>query len=327
MVLWAKPRTSGRSNGRRHSEQSVSITGQLSERSNGMRDVQLEYFVSAAEKLSFSQAAEENHVTQPVISQQITALERELGFKLFKRTTHGVQLTEAGLMYYRQIVDILRRLSIAKKDAAIIADGHLGTLRIGLFGSAQTEELRILPEFAEMHRGIHLEFNRILTDNHAHQLRSGYIDAAFTFASPYDKGDDIAYVGCVSKKLKIVCRRDHPLAQRKLLREEDLEGCTLFMSERARFERDENRDAYPKICSAESTRYGDDFDVVLLMVRLNYGIAAATEDLRNHLFDDLTMVEIEGELWRVTEGWAYLRGNRNPALPTLINFVEQKGKW
>ena len=79
-----------------------------------MRDTQLEYFVSVAEQGSFSKAAQELFVTQPVISQQIAALEKELGFALFTRSAKGVQLTQAGMTYYRHAVEILAKLRAAK---------------------------------------------------------------------------------------------------------------------------------------------------------------------------------------------------------------------
>lgn len=61
-----------------------------------MRITQLEYFASVAKHLSFTLASEECHVAQPAISQQIQSLEKELGFALLDRTTHGVSLTDAG---------------------------------------------------------------------------------------------------------------------------------------------------------------------------------------------------------------------------------------
>ena len=56
----------------------------------------LTYFIAVAERLSFSKAAEELHVAQPAISQQIRALESELGVQLFDRVGKRVSLTDAG---------------------------------------------------------------------------------------------------------------------------------------------------------------------------------------------------------------------------------------
>ena len=61
---------------------------------------QLKYFQSVVQKNSFSEAAEENYVSQSAISQQIQALERELGFRLLDRKNRGFVLTPAGEHFY-----------------------------------------------------------------------------------------------------------------------------------------------------------------------------------------------------------------------------------
>ena len=61
--------------------------------------MQLACFLAVAETLSFARAAEQLHVTQPAVTQQIHSLESELNTQLFRRTTRTVELTQAGLIF------------------------------------------------------------------------------------------------------------------------------------------------------------------------------------------------------------------------------------
>src|SRR5215470_5867738 len=72
----------------------------------------LKSFEAAARSESFTRAAEELHVTQGAVSQQIKALESALGIKLFKRERQRLTLTEAGREYLAVVRDALDRISM-----------------------------------------------------------------------------------------------------------------------------------------------------------------------------------------------------------------------
>lgn len=74
-----------------------------------MNTFQLSCFLAVAETLNFARAAEQLHVTQPAVTQQIHSLEKELGVTLFHRTTRIVRITGEGLAFLgdaRRMVDI-----------------------------------------------------------------------------------------------------------------------------------------------------------------------------------------------------------------------------
>jgi LysR family glycine cleavage system transcriptional activator len=73
-------------------------------------------FEAAARHASFARAARELHVTAGAVSQQVQALEHYLGRRLFRRLQRGVELTEIGAAYRREIVDLLDRLAGATEE-------------------------------------------------------------------------------------------------------------------------------------------------------------------------------------------------------------------
>ena len=70
----------------------------------------LRYFISVAEHLNFTEASKQLYVAQPAVSQQIAYLEQKLGVKLFHRTKHSVQLTNAGSVFLKDAKEILNKL-------------------------------------------------------------------------------------------------------------------------------------------------------------------------------------------------------------------------
>ena len=76
---------------------------------------QLRYFVEIANSRSFSRAAEHLSIAQPALSQNIAALEAELGAVLFKRHARGIALSEAGQLLLTQALDLLARTDSLKE--------------------------------------------------------------------------------------------------------------------------------------------------------------------------------------------------------------------
>src|SRR6185436_7684104 len=97
---------------------------------------QLTYFLAAADKASFSAAAESLHMAQPSLSEQIRRLEAELGVALFVRTGRRLELTEAGrllLPHAERTLDAAREAAESVREVRDLAGG---TVEFGTFGSA-----------------------------------------------------------------------------------------------------------------------------------------------------------------------------------------------
>lgn len=82
-----------------------------------MNTMQLQCFLTVAETLNFARAAEQLHVTQPAVTQQIHSLETELNLQLFRRTTRTVELTQDGLIFLGDAKAMIEIFERAKKRA------------------------------------------------------------------------------------------------------------------------------------------------------------------------------------------------------------------
>jgi DNA-binding transcriptional LysR family regulator len=119
---------------------------------------QLRYFVSLAEELHFGRAAAREHIVQSALSQQLQRLEHELGVPLLERTTHHVQLTEAGSVFLieaRQILAHLDRAAVAAQRAARSAP----TLRVGVLDASYDSMPQILRKVQK--RYLDLEIHQV----------------------------------------------------------------------------------------------------------------------------------------------------------------------
>src|SRR3954451_563770 len=100
---------------------------------------QLRFFLTLAEELNFRRAAEREHIAQPAFSGQIRRLERELGVRLFDRTSHYVRFTDAGRLFLVEVVPALEQVDRAGAVARAAGRGDLGSVTVGFIGSARPD--------------------------------------------------------------------------------------------------------------------------------------------------------------------------------------------
>lgn len=112
----------------------------------------LRYFQSVVRLNSFSEAAEENLISQSAISQQIQSLERELGFQLLVRKNRSFSLTPAGEYFYQKSLVLTADYERMCAEGSRIAKGEQTWLKIGYLRSYSRSELRRAIElFSERH--------------------------------------------------------------------------------------------------------------------------------------------------------------------------------
>jgi DNA-binding transcriptional LysR family regulator len=153
---------------------------------------QLRYFLAAAERASFSAAAEELHMAQPSLSDQVRRLEAELGVPLFVRAGRRLELTEAGR---RLRPNAERTLAAADEAAASVRDVRGltgGTVAFGTFGSAHHYLLAgLIEDFRRRHPNVRV---RVIGQNSAEvadEVREGRLEAGLVVLPVDDRGLDV----------------------------------------------------------------------------------------------------------------------------------------
>jgi DNA-binding transcriptional LysR family regulator len=143
---------------------------------------QLAQFVAVAEERSFTRAARRLGYVQSALSVSVQSLERELGVRLFDRTTHQVLLTDAGEALLPSARQTLASVEETRDVAAALRGVLRGTLRIGLMQSFTFLDVpELLGEFHRQHPAVEIQVRPSAGGSLAlaAELRSGTIDVAF----------------------------------------------------------------------------------------------------------------------------------------------------
>jgi DNA-binding transcriptional LysR family regulator len=188
----------------------------------------LRYFLAVAEELHFHRAAERLHISQPPLSQQIRALERELGVTLLERNRRRVTLTVAGEGFRDDARAILGAVDRAAERARNVARGSLGTLSIGFVGSAMFSPTLpdILRTFRALHPDVDLILRELPTVAQLHAIVGGELDVG-VIRGPVEPDDIDARLELMSiqrEHLVAALPADHRLASRRRLRAGELRG-------------------------------------------------------------------------------------------------------
>ncbi|SFF25390.1 DNA-binding transcriptional regulator, LysR family [Fontimonas thermophila] len=175
----------------------------------------LRYFVAVAEARHFTRAARALGIGQPPLSQQIQALERELGLALFTRLPRGVALTEAGAAFYEDACRILRETERAVERARRVARGELGRVRMGMINSAPFHPLvpRLIREFRRAHPQVTLSLEEGTTPALAAAVRNDLIDIAFV-RPLLGETQGLCIEPLLDEDLVVALPSSHPLARR-----------------------------------------------------------------------------------------------------------------
>lgn len=290
-----------------------------------MLNKKIEYFITLADCLSFTQAAAVHSVSQTAISQYIASLENKLQVRLFNRNAHSVSLTDAGKYFYERASFMIRYYDDTKKRLVSIQEQYSGYVKvgIGMYEYRQTEEF--FSRFLVAHPDIKVDIFQFTYGTLVEKLKSGELDVilgnilcadAFSketilsrpmfeshnylvadksIAEKYPEGDAVAMLK--GECLVTNCEDSGPNSM-DMLREMLLKEFGVVPE---------------RVSQTNST------NAQLLMVRACHGVAIVPDMLYDDREDNLVRIRMNmGDMTRYD--MMRLAGNSNPAAELLMQF-------
>ncbi|UYQ65937.1 LysR family transcriptional regulator [Streptomyces peucetius] len=267
---------------------------------------QLRYFTAVAETLHFTRAAERVHVSQPSLSQQIRALEQELGADLFRRARGNIALTDAGEALLPLARRILADTDTARREVQEVAQLRRGRVRLGATPSLCTGLLpQVLRTFHDLHPGIEILVEESGSHDLVRELARGALDLALVVLPLPSSSPALSTVELLREDLVAVSSPAAP-APPAPLRISDLAGEPLVMFRHGY----DLRDLTVAACRAEGfepsfTVEGGEMDAVLGFVRAGLGVAVVPAMVAEGAGGDLRVTPLAGPGLRRTIGLAH----------------------
>lgn len=185
----------------------------------------MRYVMEVADAGSFTRAARRCFVTQSALSHQIAALERDLGHRLFVRTSRSVRVTEAGAAFVRQARIALAASEAAREDAAAAAGEVIGTLRLGVIPTVAAVDVpTLIARFRSQHPSVRVELKVGNSSDLMDAVHRGDLDVALLGLRDETPPTGVASRVLMRERLLAVLPSAHRLAGRTRIRLADLAG-------------------------------------------------------------------------------------------------------
>lgn len=281
----------------------------------------LKCFLLVAENLSFARAAEALYISQPAVTKQINALEQELGTALFIRSTRHVELTPAGMSFYKDAKDIVLKSQMAihriQRHLTAPASISIGLSNpIALFylspllAKLHTEYPDLRPNIAVP--GYKIALNLFLDNK---------LDLLFYYKENMPKKSGIDFVELEQDCLSCLMPKDHVLAAKTSIRKEELTDVPMIAcnplnapSSTASFQQKllENH-------SVDKVLYCENIEIAHCMVAAGLGIAMIP-NLLILKSPDFAAVPLDHEA-PLSFGFFYHKRSKNEVVRKLLELI------
>lgn len=281
-------------------------------------------FSQVAKHQSFSQAAKALYMTQPAVSQAIKNMERDLGTRLFTRTSKGVILTTDGQLLNEYISSAINLIASGEKKLTESLDLLTGEMKIGVGDTISRYFL--LPYLEEFHRNspnIKLQVINRTTMELLILLKSGEIDIALCnlpikdSALEIQKCADVHDIFVCGKKYKDLCNTPISL-------EELIQFPMIFLERKSNSRQYVDRYLLSKGVKLQPEIELGSHDLLLEFARYNFGIACVIEEFSRDYLDkgDLFKLKLTDEIPKRAIGFCFLKSvSMSAAARKLVSII------
>lgn len=289
-----------------------------------MNLLQIHYFLTAVDCLSFTQAADLLYITQPALSRQITAIEKELNLQLFVRTSRSMKLTPAGRVLYQELRQVYDSYQRAVELAQNAQRGLTGKLNIGVLDGTKVDDLLppVMELFARNYPFVEVSLAYHSFNALASMLYDGTLDLAVTLYFDIRDRYNIRFQVLEQGRDHIALLNSHPLARRDFVHLTDLKDETFIIVAH------HDSAISPKLildaCQARGftpqVRFSPSIHTSMLWLQAGLGIAML--DSRNILRSNpqIRFLDVE-QVSDPSLTAAWHQDNTNPALPVLLDAL------
>jgi DNA-binding transcriptional LysR family regulator len=289
----------------------------------------LRYFLAVAEELNFTRAAERLGISQPPLTQQVKALEAELGVCLLDRSAYRIELTDAGRIFAVEAARILGDARSAMQAARRAATGVTGRVRVGFTESASFNSLvtSTLRRYRSDFPAVEVSLEEHPSTDLIAALREGRIDAAFV-RPPVPTRRGLTLDLLEKEPLLVAVPSGHRLAAREEIDLASLGSETFILYPRA--VRPGLADTVVAACeSAGFTpkvgQYAPQLSSTINLVAASLGISIVPDSMRCLQAHAVTYVPLRGEPLHALLGIAY-RTDEGSAVVHNFTDAARRGK-
>ena len=241
-------------------------------------DFRDQVFLSVAENLSFSKAAEELFISQPAVTKHIKELESKLNITLFERKRNKVYLTKAGKLTYRYLIKIKELYSELEFDLGRLNEAFMGTLKLG--ASSTISQYLIPPVIASFHHKypqIKLDIFSGNSFEMEQKLLKNQIDMALVENA--DSLTELKYINFYQDEIVGVTSNKSMYSKRRSLSVSDIQNIPLVLREKG--------SGTLEVIQKALSQKGIDLEKLNILIHLG-----STEAIKNFLpgFDGIALV-------------------------------------